>query len=200
MGKTLDRTRPYGEAGRSGAATDTERAWVDEARRGNAVAFNRLVLRWETPIYNLALRMLHDPVDAEDTTQEAFLAAFRKIRRFRGDSGFSTWIYRIATNLCVSRLRVRPPGFQALNGANAPDRSVQRGSGEQEEAVLHAERRRSVHEALVRLHPDQKIVVELRFFQDRTFDEIAEILRVPTSTAKSRFYTALDLLKKKLGR
>src|SRR5262249_43205695 len=89
-----------------------ECAWVTASQRGDAASFNRLVLKWERPIYNLSLRMLRDPDEAAEATQEVFLLAYKNIRRFRLHSQFSTWLYRIAANHCTSRLRKRPQGVQ----------------------------------------------------------------------------------------
>jgi len=177
-----------------------ERAWIEAAREGDGMAFNRLVLRWERPIYNLGLRMLQDPQEAEEVAQEVFWAAYRNIRRFRLDARFSTWIYRIAVNQCVTRLRKRPPGVHfSLDdpdhsmGALAP--AVESHEGE----LLEEEARRSVRKALSSLPADQRAVVELKYYQELTFEEIADVLEVPVSTVKSRFYPALDLLKGKLS-
>ena len=76
--------------------TSQEAAWVKASQQGDVIAFNRLVLIWEKSIYNLALRMLQDPDEAAESTQEVFLNAFKNIRRFRLEAQFSTWLYRIA--------------------------------------------------------------------------------------------------------
>ena len=88
-----------------------ENAWVAASQRGDTLAFNRLVLKWERTVYNVALRMLQDRDEAAEATQEVFLSAFKHIRRFRQDAKFSTWLYRIAINYCVSRARRRPQGI-----------------------------------------------------------------------------------------
>ena len=75
-----------------------ESAWVSASQRGDALCFNRLVLKWEKPIYNLCLRMLLDQDEAAESAQEVFCSAFKNIQRFRRDARFSTWLYRIAVN------------------------------------------------------------------------------------------------------
>jgi len=181
-------------AGRTRSAEALEREWVEASRRGDAAAFNRLVLAWESTVYNLALRMLQDPEEAAETTQDVFLRAYRSIRRFRGSARFSTWLYRIAANRCLSRLRRRPPG----TGPPAAPREP--ASPETQEAnLLRAERARRVTRALRELGPDQRAVVELKIFQDRSFEEVAAILDAPVSTIKSRFYTSLEILRRRLG-
>lgn len=178
-------------------------AWVTASQRGDTVAFNRLVLKWEKPIYNLCLRMLRDSDEASEATQEVFLLAFKSIQRFRRDSQFSTWLYRIAANYCTSRLRKRPPGMHlSLDGSEegAQVRQNLPAGHSFERDFLQAESDFRVRRALEWLQPEQKIVVELKFFQDLTFEEIAGILETPLSTVKSRLYHGLESLKARLGR
>jgi RNA polymerase sigma-70 factor, ECF subfamily len=179
-----------------------EAAWIADSQRGNAQAFNRLVLKWEKLVYNLALRMLKDREEAAEATQEIFLQAFKGIRRFRQDSRFSTWIYRIALNFCSNHIKQRPPGIH-LSLDDERSRSnpaetltvVESQTGE----LLRSEKQRRVLGALARLLPEQQAVIELKFFQELTFEEIAEVLDVPLSTIKSRLYAGLDMLKTRLG-
>ena len=181
---------------------DMESDWVAASQHGDNRAFNQLVLRWEKPIYNLALRMLHDPDEAEDTTQEVFLAAFRNIRRFRKDARFSTWLYRIAVNHCLSRLRRRPQGVHvSLDAERSGERVLNRlPSRESHEGeILSEERQNHVRLALQFLQPEHKAVVELKFFHDLTFEEIAAVVEAPVSTIKSRLYAGLEVMRYRLG-
>jgi RNA polymerase sigma-70 factor (ECF subfamily) len=191
----------FGDSSASAEASQ-ENSWVRESRQGNAQAFNRLVLRWEKSIYNLAFRMLKRREEAEEATQEVFLLAFRGIRRFRQNSAFATWLYRIALNHCCTRLKQRPSGINlSLDDAGAALHPMEKlVVGEtQPDALLRAEQRRRVLEALAYLPPEQQAVVELKFFQERTFEEVAEVLRIPLSTVKSRLYAGLTTLKSRLG-
>jgi RNA polymerase sigma-70 factor (ECF subfamily) len=179
-----------------------EDAWVISSQRGDALAFNRLVLKWESRVYNLALRMLQHPDEAAEATQEVFLSAYKSIRRFRRNAKFSTWLYRIALNHCISRARRRPQGAHfslddGLEGATQADRL--RAPDSQEGELLRAENRQRVRSAMAFLPPEQRAVVELKFFQEMTFDDIAAVLEVPLSTIKSRLYAALDSLRVRLG-
>ncbi len=180
-----------------------ENAWVAASQGGDTLAFNRLVLKWERTIYNLALRMLQDPDEAAEATQEVFLSAYTNIRRFRRDAKFSTWLYRIAVNHCITRARRRPQGAHVSmdsdeHGAREADRL--RAAGDSQEGdLLRAESRKRVRTALSFLPPEQRVVVELKFLQEQTFEDIASILQVPLSTIKSRLYAGLDLLKVRLG-
>lgn len=180
-----------------------ERAWIKASQKGDGRAFNHLVLMWERAIYGLAFRLLQDPEEAAEATQEAFLLAFRNIRKFKGKARFSTWLYRIACNHCSTRLRRRPQGLhysleQLSDRLELQQREDRRDS--QEKELLRQERKQQVQLQLERLNEDQKVVVELKFFQDCTFEEISQILGTPLSTIKSRFYAALALLKSQLAR
>ncbi len=189
-------------AGISSASSDLENAWISESQRGDSRAFNRLVLKWEKTIYNVALRLLQDREEAAEATQEAFLLAFKNIRRFRRDSKFSTWLYRIILNHCLTRLKQRPPGTQCSledeHDAVKPAPQL-RVAETQVGELMRLEQRKRVLTALLHLTPDQQAVIELKFFQELTFEEIAAILDVPISTIKSRLYSGLEMLKVRLG-
>ena len=203
IGKFLSQTLPHGQSLNPAALDGSqETACVAASQGGDTLAFNRLVLKWEKAIFNLALRMLHDPDEAAEAAQEVFLSAFTNIRRFRRDAKFSTWLYRIAVNHCITRLRKKPPGVHLSLDDNRDEvplanRLSSRGSHEQD--LLREESRRRVRTAMQGLPAEQKAVVELKFFQDLTFEEISAICEVPLSTIKSRLYSGLDNLKLRLG-
>ncbi len=199
LGSVLEDSR---NSGSRAAESGQESAWVAESQRGDSLAFNRLVLRWEKPIYNLALRMLQDPDEASEACQEAFMSAFKNIRRFRQNAKFSTWMYKIAVNYCISRLRRRPPGVHLSLDDDRPDiplASKLPARESHEHDLLVEESRSRVRKALGHLSPEQRAVVELKFYQDLTFEEIAAIVQAPLSTIKSRLYTGLEVLKFRLG-
>jgi RNA polymerase sigma-70 factor, ECF subfamily len=181
---------------------EQESSWILASQQGDRRAFNRLVLKWEKAIYNVALRMLHDREDAAEATQEVFLLAFKSIRRFRRDAKFSTWVYRIALNHCLTRLKQRPPGthfsLDHERKSESPVTQLQVAGGQVRE-LMEQEQQNRVLFALSHLPPDQQAVIELKFFQERTFEEIAAILETPLSTIKSRLYAGLETLKIRLG-
>jgi RNA polymerase sigma-70 factor, ECF subfamily len=182
--------------------TDQESSWISASQSGDTRAFNRLVLKWEQRIYGVAFRMLRNREEAAEATQDVFLLAYRSIRRFRKDAKFSTWIYRIVVNHCLTRLKQRPPGThfslesEGFPESPAPQLQV---AEAQTGDLMRAEQRNRVLTALWRLPPDQQAVIELKFFQDLTFEEIAATLEIPLSTIKSRLYSGLEMLKIRLG-
>lgn len=186
---------------RDGGA-DEQLEWVLASQNGDTVSFNRLVLKWQQKIYNLCLRMIGNPEDASEATQETFLAAFRSIGRFRLDSMFSTWLYRIASNQCLTRLRkLSRHGHESID--DSPDGAtslVERLTShhDQEQDLYRNEREARVRVALGALPHQQRLTVELKFFQELTFEEIASITKLPLSTVKSRYYAGLQGLKLRL--
>ncbi len=190
----------FEKPGRSSLSSDQaqDNLWIASSKKGDTLAFNRLVLKWEATVYNVALRMLQDRDEAAEATQEVFLLAFKNIQGFRQDSKFSTWLYRITLNHCVSRLKQRPPGTHiSLDDENAA-RSVlwemQIPHGQVGE-LIRSEQRNKLLSALSHLPPDQRVIVELKFFQEMTFEDIAAVLEIPLSTIKSRLYAGLETLK-----
>jgi len=184
----------------SSHAEEVEAHWIDACRAGDMVAFNRIVRKWQQRVFNMAFRMLQDFGEAEDATQEIFVAAFRGIDRFQHRSRFSTWLYRISMNKLLTRLERRPDGLLSLD-VKATRQQIAgslRISGDQEGRILEDERRHRILVALSKLSAAQRPIIELKFFQDQTFDEIASILDLPVSTVKSRFYAALNVLKEHL--
>ena len=172
------------------------------SQKGDPVSFNRLVLKWERSVYSLAIRMLRDREEAAEATQDIFLLAYKSIRRFRLDSKFSTWLYRIAINHCATLVRRRPPGIHlSLDRGKEVTRPVDPLTMEapQSGELLRSEGRERVLHAISFLPLEQQVVIELKFFEEMTFEEMAKTLGEPLSTIKSRLYSALELLKVRLG-
>jgi RNA polymerase sigma-70 factor (ECF subfamily) len=171
----------------------SDEAIAERARNGEPEAFGLLVKRWESRVYGLALRMLGHPEDARDVAQETFLAAFRKLHQFRGRARFSSWLYRIALNCCYDRLRERRTEPAPLEEAEDPAT---------EEKVLSRIHQKQVAERVrraVRALPlEMRQVLILKEYEGLTFEEIAEILDIPVSTAKTRLYAGLNHLRKRL--
>ncbi len=203
MTEALDISAHRQPLGSQARPVDSQLAWVIAAQNGDSVAFNRLVLKWQQKIYNLSLRLLQDPEEASEATQEAFLLAYKGIRRFRLESQFSTWLFRIASNQCVTRLRKRPAqpplSIDEEVGEGTPLSQRLAARDDQEGDLLRQEQQQRVRRAIGALPAEQRLTVELKFFQEMTFEEISSILEAPVSTVKSRFYSGLQGLKSRLG-
>lgn len=156
---------------------------VARAAEGDLGAFEELVRRHQLPIFRLCLGMLGNRHDAEDAAQDSFLTAWRAIGRFRGESKFSTWLYRLAVNRCLRQLSRRPARTEQLT-----DHVGSLGNPEGEfEAV---ERVEDIAAAVARLTPEQRVPFILREVEGLTYNEIAEVLGVTMTAVKSRLNRA----------
>lgn len=164
-------------------------------------SFNQLVVRWERPIYALAYRVIGREEDARDVCQETFLRAFRSINGFRGQAKFSSWLYRIALNLCRDWIRRerRSPTVQAPEGVDVIELAAEQGPTESiEDLVSRRDVGRHVAVAMTALSDDQRTAIILKEYQGLTFQEIADLLGCPLSTVKTRLYQGLTVLRREL--
>lgn len=172
---------------------------IERTLGGETDAFNVLVRRWERPIYGLTLRMLGRDEEAKDATQETFLSAYRNLSKFRGEAKFSSWIYRIALNICNTRLRSRSRFTISLDeqrevsGFELAGDLDDLGSAIQQEQIT-----RHVRRALQGLPSEMRQVIIMKEYEGLKFSEIAEVLGIPISTVKTRMYTGLSELRKRL--
>ena len=175
-----------------------DRDLVGRARRGDREAFTQLIMQYQVPLYNMALRMVGRPDDAADIAQEAFLRAWEKIGSLR-DAPFKSWLFQIAANLCYDHFRrgrrygVMPEDDQTSNvvglGIATPD--------PQERAEANA-RTRLVRDSIAALDHDMRIAIILRDVNGMSYDEIATVLRVPLGTVKSRIARARAQVQERL--
>lgn len=166
---------------------------------GDAGAFAALVHRHERRVYNLALRMTGREEDARDATQDAFLAALRKLHTFRGEAAFTTWMHRVTVNACYDLLRKRRGAPLPLGG----DRADEGGPPRPEPAVPdHAERvdvAIDVRRALLAVPEEFRAVLILCDVQDLSYEDAAAALGVPVGTVKSRLHRGRVALGRLLG-
>jgi RNA polymerase sigma-70 factor (ECF subfamily) len=161
-------------------------ALVRQSLAGQTEAFGQLVTRYQKVMYTVALRMLGNPEDAQDATQDAFVKAYQRLASFDPSYRFYSWIYRILVNECLNVNRDRRP--EETLEADVPG-----GSSPFESAVAE-ERRDQINLALLQLSPEYRTVVVLRHFAGQSYGEIAEALAIPEKTVKSRLYTARQRL------
>ena len=170
-----------------------EEQCVAQARGGDASAFEELVRTYEAPVYRLALRMCGGRAeDAQEVAQEAFLAAWRGLPRFRGQCRFSSWLYKLTANAAVDHLRreKRRPAAVPLENAGEPV-DPHTPQEELERRELH----RAVQQALDRLTPEHREVLILREIHQLRYDEIADSLSLDVGTVKSRISRARKQLR-----
>jgi len=183
--------------------TSTDEELVARSIGGDSDSFNELVLRWERPIYALAYRTIGREEDARDVCQETFLRAFRALPGFRGQAKFSSWLYRIALNLCRDWIRrerrapiVQPPedvDVMELAAAAEPTESI-------EDLVARKDLSRAVERLMALLPEEQRTAIVLKEYHGLTFQEIAELVGCPLSTVKTRLYQGLTVLRRELAK
>src|SRR5579859_4501279 len=172
---------------------------VIASRNGDQDAFALLVQYHQRRVFNLVYRMLQDYEEANEVTQDAFLAAWQGLPSFRGDASFSTWLYRIAYNCCLKQLELRKRDT-ALQLAMQEEHVLQHGNNDE---YIGFELDTYDNQALVREHLSMlpakyRIVLVLRHLQEMTYEEMAEILTVPIGTIKTHLFRARNLLKERM--
>jgi RNA polymerase sigma-70 factor (ECF subfamily) len=165
---------------------------VKQALNGKKSAWVTLVKRYEKKLYNYTLRMVSNPADAMDLMQDVFVAVFRNLSTFRGESPFKGWMFKIAHYRCIEFYRRKKP-TQSLD--DIPEQVNETHDECPEYHAVSRQQATALHQAMQRLPVNQKLVVELKFFQHCTFDDIAKQLGISVNTVKSRLYSGLDKLK-----
>ena len=178
----------------SGAALEreAERDAIAACQRGEREAFDALVARYQRPIYRLCYRYVNDHEDANDLAQEVFLKAWRAIGRFRGDSAFSTWLYRIAVNACLNFRALRRPKSSELDTALVDPRPGA------EWQVAREDDATRVRAAVSRLPEKQRATLILKLFHELTHEEVAGILGSSVGTVKANLFHALANLRREM--
>ena len=168
---------------------------------GDTDSFNQLVVRWERQIFALAYRVLGREEDARDVCQETFLRAFRALKGFKGQSKFSSWLYRIALNLCRDWIRrERRSSMVTQLDADTEPAAVNGAVETAEEQVVRRDLGRVITRAMTALSEQQRTTIVLKEYHGLTFQEIADLQECPLSTVKTRLYQGLSVLRRQLQR
>lgn len=180
---------------------------VSRFKEGDRNVFSEIVQRYQDRVYGLCLRWMRDRQQAEEVAQDVFLALYRSLESFRGDSLLSTWIFRVAINHCKNRrlyrARRKLDQHETLEGERDDDGPARQiaSEGPGADAGLVSEQARTLlWEALARLDEDQRSIIVLRDVQDLSYEEIADILELPRGTVKSRLHRARSQLAAVLSR
>lgn len=170
-----------------------DQADVQKVLAGDLAAFERIVLRWQSPLLNLAYRFCRDRGRAEEMAQEAFLRAYRALGSWRGDAAFSTWLFALATNLYRSELRRIPPRMLSIDAITEPgDPRVA------DPLRLAEDRDRAVRRAVFALPPKYREALTLFYFHGMEVSAAARSLGLPEGTLKARLSRGRELLRHKL--
>ncbi|MBT8108757.1 MAG: RNA polymerase sigma factor RpoE [Gammaproteobacteria bacterium] len=182
----------------------SDKKLVKRVQKGDKGAFDLLVLKYQHKIVNLVMRYVRDPEIALDITQEAFIKAYRALPRFRGDSAFYTWMYRIAVNTAKNHLaaqRRRPMDVELdLQDPEQYDLHAKLKETDTPEGVtLSNELKETVERAIAALPEDLRTAIILRELDGMSYEEIAQTMECPVGTVRSRIFRARDAIAKKVG-
>ena len=182
----------------------TDAVLIQQFLDGEIGAFNTLVWRWEKPLFNFVYRTIGNEETAKDICQTTFIRTYRELKRLRDPDKFSPWIYRIALNLCRDELKRRKKRnllyyedfFSDQNPSNPVMQIPDQDTKTPEELVDHQELGDILKRAIMALPEEQRVVIVMKQYQGLKFTEIAEILKQPINTVKSRLYYGLRALRK----
>ncbi len=186
------------------ARADEDRKLVERAVAGEQMAFARLMNRYRDAIYFLLLKMVHDPDDADDLTIETFTKAFSNLTKYTPDYAFSTWLYRIALNHGIDFIRRRRMEVVSIHqnpNAQHGDREemeLPAGQPDPEQGYVKKQRNAMMKEAVKKMSPKYRLLIELRYFEELSYKEIAERMQLPLGTVKAQLFRARNLLQQVL--
>jgi RNA polymerase sigma-70 factor (ECF subfamily) len=174
---------------------------VESALAGNEKAFAKLMSWYKDAIYFMLLKMVNNKNDAEDLTLEAFGKAFKNLQQYSPNYAFSTWLFKIATNNCIDFLRKRRGVYVSIennqeNGDNDPPIKLRSADPNPEEKMIRIQKAILMRRIVHRLKPRYRILVELRYFREYSYEEIAAELNLPLGTVKAQLFRAREMLFK----
>jgi RNA polymerase sigma-70 factor (ECF subfamily) len=169
---------------------DTEAVWIEQAKTGDQSAFTRLVEAYQTPVYNLAYRMLGNSVEAENAAQETFIRMYTKLDTYDSNRKFSSWLLAIASHYCVDLLRRRRMNYLSLDDLPPMVELSMPKAVQPEQVVVREQDASAVQKLLEALPPNYRTPVVLRYWYDMSYREIADTMGVTESTIKTRLHRA----------
>ncbi|MFN8298250.1 MAG: sigma-70 family RNA polymerase sigma factor [Chitinophagales bacterium] len=173
---------------------------VAKAKEGDQVSFSKLMNRYRDSIYFMVLKMVHNRDDAEDLTIEAFGKAFNNISNYSADFAFSTWLFKIATNNSIDFIRKKRLQTTSLDQKTQTDDgeitpiAVKDHNPDPEESMMKDQRAQKIRGAIEQLSPKYRTLIELRYLDELSYEEIAEKLDIPLGTVKAQLFRAKDML------
>jgi RNA polymerase sigma-70 factor (ECF subfamily) len=178
---------------------------IKKVKKGDQQAFAALIEIYQHKVYRICFRMVGNRHEAEDLAQEAFLRAYLNIDSFDNDKKFSSWLYRIATNLTIDRLRKKKPDYYLdaeIAGAEGMTMYAQLAVDQElpEDQVVGLELQEAIQKEMMQLPPKYRSVIVLKYMEDLSLKEISEILNIPVATVKTRVHRGREALRKRLRR
>lgn len=182
---------------------EVDQLLVERVQKGDKRAFDMLVLKYQHKIVSLVSRYVSDHAEALDVAQEAFIKAYRALKRFRGDSAFYTWLYRIAINTAKNHLVAqgrRPPqsDVDAVDAEQYQIDSRLKDRASPEHELLREEIEQTIHDAIADLPEDLRVAITLREIEGMSYEEIATTMECPIGTVRSRIFRAREAIDQRL--
>jgi len=171
---------------------------VEMAEAGDQKAYAELMNRYKDAIYYMLLKMVNNSVDAEDLTIEAFGKAFKNIKQYTPSFAFSTWLFKIATNNCIDFIRKKRGNTFSVDQVDDPSDSspmvIQSGTLDPEENLIKKQKEVLLRDIVNQLKPRYRNLIELRYFKEYSYEEIAKEMNLPLGTVKAQLFRARELL------
>ena len=173
---------------------------VERALKGNQQAYAQLLGKYRDAIYFMLLKMVNNPIDAEDLTIEAFGKAFKNINQYTPNFAFSTWLFKIASNNCIDYIRKQRGSTISLDqpvdedDSLSPSTLIQSNTPDPEENMINDQKIKLMHEVVAKLKPRYRTLIQLRYFKEYSYEEIADNMEIPIGTVKAQLFRARELL------
>ncbi len=173
---------------------------VESARNGNQQAYAQLLGKYRDAIYFMLLKMVNNPVDADDLTIEAFGKAFKNLNQYTPNFAFSTWLFKIASNNCIDYIRKQRTNTVSLDQSMdeeenlSPSSLIQSETLDPEASMINEQKIRLMRDVVTKLKPRYRSLIELRYFREYSYEEIAHELELPIGTVKAQLFRARELL------
>jgi RNA polymerase sigma-70 factor (ECF subfamily) len=177
------------------SAGQNDNELISKVLQGDHLAYAGLVNRYQNYVFTLTLRLVKNREEAEEVAQDVFIKAYKYLADFRGDSKFSTWLYTIVNNTCISFLRKKKPDIHSLDEERIFAKVDHQDLGFRADGVEQQSKHRMVNEAISRLKPDDGAIITLFYKHEQSLEEIAGILGLEVNTAKVRLHRARARLK-----
>lgn len=173
--------------------------WISRCRAGDSDAIESLVRRHQSLVHRLAVSILDDPAEADEATQDVFVAAIDRLDSYRGESSFTTWLYAIALNVCRGRLRKRRVRERLAQAVHALFRVSADAEAHPEQVVVQREADEALWQAIRALDDSLREVVILRYYHELRLDDVARVVGVSERSVRNRLHAAHERLRNRLG-
>jgi RNA polymerase sigma-70 factor (ECF subfamily) len=173
---------------------------VVRARNGDQKAYAQLLGKYRDAIYFMLLKMVNNPIDAEDLTIEAFGKAFKNLNQYTPNFAFSTWLFKIASNNCIDFIRKQRSNTISIdhsadsNDGYSPSSMIQSDTLDPEASMINDQKIKLMRDIVSKLKPRYRSLIELRYFKEYSYEEISEQLDLPLGTVKAQLFRARELL------